>query len=301
MTISAKIIADSRSEYSRLTSLQLRYPRFIHAEFMTHRVFSRNASSSRAIPVERLIADVLADTAMPMHWGANQKGMQAESECNEQVIVGFGSDDYAFGTREEAWREARDRAIEMAKSFNTAGYHKQIVNRLLEPFSHINVLVSSTEWENFFQLRDHPDAQPEIQVLARAIKKAMAENTPKLLQPGEWHLPYVTDEDYGWEYQCLEGDTPKHFATHSNEDLIKISCARCARVSYLTHDGKQPSIESDLKLYDRLVGSVPLHASPAEHVATPDGRYSFAGEWHNSDQHGNFKGWRQHRKMLPNG
>jgi thymidylate synthase ThyX len=263
---------------------------------MTHRVFSRNASSSRAIPVERLIQDVIRDTAMPTHWGKNQPGMQAREECNELIELvcyehhdTFLDDDDESETcgeyidsytkvadqmsREEAWNLARDKAIEMAQAFDEAGYHKQIVNRLLEPFSHINVLVTSTEWENFFELRDHPDAQPEIMLLAQAIKVAMDNYYPTPRQDGEWHLPYIK---------------PEERVAFETELLIKVSVARCARVSYLTHEGKAPDMRKDLDLYDRLVGGVPLHASPAEHQATP-----IPGV-----QSGNFRNWHQYRKDL---
>lgn len=293
MTISAKIIADSVSpEGYRLTTMQLRYPRFVHAEFMTHRVFSRNASSSRAIPVERLIQDIIDDTAMPIHWGKNQKGMQAHEE---------------LGPIERArargvWRRARNRAIEQAQKMIEIGAHKQIVNRLLEPFSHINVLVTATEWTNFFGLRDHPDAQPEIRVLAQCMKAEMATSTPKLLKPGEWHLPYVTEDDV---VDCGVKNLQKcggFVVECDGSDLVKISVSRCARVSYLTHEGKRPSIKEDLELYDRLIGSKPLHASPAEHQATPD-QYNEPEKprtgWEQPEQHGNLVGWIQYRKTLP--
>jgi thymidylate synthase ThyX len=294
MTVSVKMIADSTSpDGIRLTTLQLRYPRFIHAEFMTHRVFSRNASSSRAVPVAKLIEDIKRDTAMPMHWGKNQKGMQADEECNELIPLNFIGP--SIPTREHAWGVARDQAIIMAQSFDKAGYHKQIVNRLLEPFSHINVVVTSTDWANFFHLRDHKDAMPEIQVLARLIKEEMSKSPSMALKPGEWHLPYITEEEYkDWIYHKADLE-------YQNKILIKCSVARCARVSYLTYEGKQPEIQTDLALYDRLVGSDPLHASPAEHQATPDKCCWYKPElWTYSHQHGNFRGWRQYRKMLPN-
>lgn len=282
MTITAVIIKDSiNTAGTRLTTLQLRYPRFIHAEFMTHRVFSRNASSSRAIPVKRLIQDVIEDTAMPLHWGKNQPGMQAREEHNDQVVVGFGSDDYVFGSREEAWNVARDNAIRQAEMFDAAGYHKQIVNRLLEPFTHINVVVSATDWDNFFELRDHPDAQPEIQVLARAMKDAMAGSTPDRLREGQWHVPYV---DFNEELQL--------YADRHDLGLIevarKVSVARCARVSYVTHDGRKTTVEEDVALHDKLVVAEPLHASPAEHQATPAV----------GTKDRNFQGWKQYRQWL---
>lgn len=275
MPFSAKVIEHSVSEEGiEILSMQLRYPRFVHAEFMTHRMFSRNASSSRAIPVERMIEEILQHPAMPIHWGKNQKGMQAENECSELV----GS-----LTREEAWLMARDDAVKHARAFSAAGYHKQIVNRLLEPFMHINVIVTSTSWENFFTLRLHKDAQPEIRCLAEMMKAAKSASTPSLVKYGDWHLPYITVEER---------------LNLNVETLKKISVARCARVSYMTHDGKTPSVEKDLELYDRLVGSVPLHASPAEHQATPDRIGSFG--WNDSTKHGNFLGWCQLRKFLPN-
>jgi thymidylate synthase-like protein len=323
VTISAKIIADSVSPQDiRLTTMQLRYPRFIHAEFMTHRVFSRNASSSRAIPVERLIEDIIRDTAMPIHWGKNQAGMQAREEHRELVLAPTQiavlrnegpclADGKLSLTREEAWNFARDRAIEMAREFHAAGYHKQIVNRLLEPFSHINVVVTATEWSNFFALRDHPDAQPEIRELAQEMRTVMCLSTPESLEVGQWHLPYVPH----WERSdIVKQATGRHWdQLWNNEDrlaMVKVSVARCARVSFLTHDGKQPDIAKDLELYERLVGSVPLHASPAEHQATPDvsmglfnpivhGTWN-PGAWKQPELHGNLKGWVQFRKTLPN-
>ena len=279
MTTSARIILDSVSEAGvRLTTMELEYPRFIHAETMTHRSFSRSASSSRAIPVERMIQAVLGDTAMPLHWGKNQPGMQAREEHDALVTVPTETGGCRDVIAQEAWLEARDRAIEIAEAFAEAGYHKQIVNRLLEPFMHIKVLVAATDWDNFFELRDHPDAQPEMQILARAMRKAMAESEPGKLGSNEFHLPYITHADY-------EEKRPSF-------DLIRASVARCARVSYLTHDGERPSIQKDIALYERLVGSRPLHASPAEHVAHP-----LWGGFPNARSR-NFRGWVQHRVSL---
>lgn len=257
MTITAKVIADSIADGSpRLTTLQLRYPRFIHAEFMTHRVFSRNASSSRAIPVERMIQDVIDDTAMPIHWGKNQKGMQAREELE---------------SGETSWIYARDAAVYNAEIMMDRGYHKQIVNRILEPFQHINVLVTATEWDNFFALRDHPDAQPEIQALARAMKEAMENSTiDELNGDREWHMPYCSD----------------FIGTSENK---KVSAARCASVSYKTVDGKPMTVDRALSIFDSLTGD-PLHASPFEHIARPDPS--------NGPGCRNFTGWHQWRSDL---
>ena len=310
MTITVKIIADSVAPSGkRLTTMLLRYPRFIHAELMTHRTFSRNASSSRAIPVKKIIADIIADPAMPMHWGKNIPGMQAHEQIDEPVVIDMhdreGDFPAAFN-KEAAWLIARDRVIEIAQAFDNAGYHKQIVNRLLEPWSHINVLVTATDFANFFHLRDHADAQPEIRELAQKMKVAMSKNTALELKPGQWHLPYVSPKDLADIHAHLKfGRITSDEPTESQiMDLaLKVSVARCARVSYLTHGGRPTKLEEDLILYNRLLGSQPLHASPAEHQATPDTKsYSseYGGDlWDNEYLHGNFRGWVQYRKTLP--
>jgi hypothetical protein len=268
LTITAKVVADSMScQGKRITTLELRYPRFIHAEFMTHRQFSRNASSSRAIPVKRLIEDVLTDPAMPIHWGKNQPGMQAREEHDAPVV--FRNDSVS---PQAAWLRARDVAVGAAEQFDKAGFHKQIVNRLLEPFAHINVIVTATDWDNFFKLRLHPDAQPEIHQLAIVMFEAMANSAPLLRAFQGWHLPYIGEADMK--------------AAHYNRDKITmISAARCARVSYKTHDGGDPDWQKDLKLAEDLLGDG--HMSPFEHQATPA-----------VQRFANFDGWRSNRSIL---
>ena len=324
LSISALVVADSISPAGvRITTMQLRYPRFIHAELMTHRVFSRNASSSRAVPVKRVIEALKEDTAMPLHWGKNQTGMQAREEWNAPVHLPGGW----TATSTAAWNVARDRAIEVAEAFDAAGYHKQIVNRLLEPFSHINVLVTSTYWANWDALRAHPDAQPEIQMLAQAMIQARAKSKPKLLHPGEWHLPYVSEEDrhralsrvmfasIGYDEEVLDElrgcltFRPSLIELRKAEELmIKLSIARCASVSYKTVDGQEMTFDRAIALSDKLLASAPLHASPAEHQATPDditwwGRllnrvFDTDAFWSGRKQWGNFHGWCQYRKTL---
>ncbi len=284
-TISAKTILRSRNAAAPqhvLSTLLLRYPRCIHAEFMTHRVLSRNAASSRAIPVEKLIADVLADPFVPLFWGANQKGMQAGAECTEKVRVKNGLWD-----RQRAWEEAMYAAVASARAFSEAGYHKQIVNRLLEPFAHITTLVSSTEWSNFLALRDHPDAEPHIAVLAREVRKCLdREDDIMELQPGQWHMPFTDQTDE----EADQGPISTKL-----QDYIKLSVSRCASTSYRTTDGFDMTLERAQALYDKLF-SKPFHASPFEHQAVAD--TCDCGTWGAPNQHRNFIGFRQFRAIV---
>lgn len=294
----AKAVCDSISPTgNRLLTMQLRYPKFIHGELMTHRVFSRNASSSRAIPTSKYLEEVRSDNlrAQPYFWGLNQKGMQAAEEATDEQLEAM----------KDCWDKAALAAAEWARCMQVLGAHKQIVNRLLEPFVHINVLVSATEYMNFYGLRLDKGAQPEIRVLAENMWRVYNESQPKTLKPGEWHLPYVDEEDE--ELFTAITNCHLHYGTYIDELKIKCSVARCARVSYLSFEtGRKPTLEEDLKLYERLMGAQPLHASPAEHQATPDewrnniegcGDCEIPG-WCHPDQHGNFSGWRQYRKML---
>lgn len=308
-TISAKTILRSRNAAAPdkvLSTLLLRYPRCIHAEFMTHRVFSRNAASSRAIPVNKLIEDVMADPFVPRHWGANQKGMRAGEEHNSPVLM--GGDENCPSSREDAWLAAMEYAVQTAREFADAGYHKQIVNRLLEPFAHITVVVSSTEWSNFLALRDHADAEPHIAMLAREIRACLDdETTIQLLRPGEWHLPFVKMRDRSMIARPHHNvSSVEEFERLCTEDAIKLSVARCASTSYKTVDGFDMTLDRAVALHDKLVAAQPLHASPCEHVAQADGcEARWKGlikpiyTWETPEQHGNFIGFRQYRKMLP--
>ena len=311
MTISAKVIADSISPQGiRITTFELEYPRFIHSEFMTHRLFSRNAASSRAIPVDKAIQLILDDTAAPIHWGKNQPGMSAKEEHDAPVQLTTG---FEFGnTRRGAWEWARDMAIQAARAFSKAGYHKQIVNRLLEPFTHIKVVVTATDYDNFFWLRKHPDAQPEIQRLAEMMWDALQSSTAVLLQPGDWHVPYYRNgqwRDSG--YVEFKGDSEPEAVDDKRggntlAEALAISSSCCAQVSYRRLDD---SLEKALDIFKRLVESKPVHASPFEHQATPIRDHSgkeFA--WDSGVTHqdrdgqlwsGNLRGWVQHRQLIP--
>lgn len=272
--IEAKIIADSVSpDGKRITTLQVKFHRFILPEFNTHRVFSRNFSSSRAIPTKKLLEQVRNDPATPVHWGANQPGMQAERELEGDELK----------NAKFAWTRAADSAALMAETMSDLGAHKQIVNRIIEPYLWANGIVTSTEWDNWFELRAHPDAQPEIHELALRMQDAMAASTPRKLQIGEWHLPYITEEEMNDPFYQIE-------ANKLSNMLAKISAARCCRVSYLKHDGSKANKDEDLALFMRLAGAEPLHASPLEHQATPS-TYNEKHLW------GNFFGWTQYRKV----
>lgn len=248
-----------------LWSFQLRYWRAIHAELMTHRVFSRNAGSSRAIPVKTVLAQVWNDPAGPYYWGANRPGMQAGDELGGWRLT----------LAKKAWKWAGRAACVFAWGLMKLGLHKQVANRILEPWQYINVVVSATEWENFIALRCHPDAQPEMQLLADDIvstmHQAVENDRVDVLKPGEWHLIYISDTE--------RANLPLGV-------LLKLSAARAARVSYAPFDGNA-DIAKEIERHDKLVGSVPIHASPTEHQAMA------TTEWDPGWR--NFRGFRQYR------
>jgi thymidylate synthase ThyX len=256
----ADIIADSINPTSnRITTFLLTYPRFIHSEIMTHRAFSRNAASSRAIPIEKVMEQVRTSPAGPIRWGKNGKGMQDHGELEGHA------EKYAI----ETWHACAESARSSAASLNYAGLHKQIVNRVLEPFAWMTTLVTATELENFFSLRVHKDAQPEFQHLAYMMLKVYLANNPAKMAWGGWHIPF--------------GD---RIEETDNAVKLKVATARAARTSYLTIDGKI-DVAKDIELHDRLAESG--HWSPFEHAAmAQDGR------------HGNYVGWVPYRKTFPN-
>lgn len=273
---SAKIIKHSVNPFNgiELVTSELTYPRFIHAEFMTHRMFSRNAASSRAIPTNKMLKMIEEDPAMPVYWGKNKKGMAAEVEL----------DAIQSKRAERVWLAARDNALRAARLFRRMKLHKQIANRILEPWKWMTVICSATQFSNFFALRDHEDAQPEIAHLARLWKTAIDESTAV---EREWHIPYIQDDE-----QDLDLDLQK-----------KVGVARCARVSYLTHDGKR-DIDADLRLYERLLtGSGHGHWSPFEHVAKATDEMEVRRNFITGVKGaapiwcGNFQGWIQYRKI----
>lgn len=286
MGVSAKVIADSKYQDTRLTTLEIELHRFILPEFLTHRMISRNFQSSRAVPVEKMIEQVRNDPAMPVHWGKNQSGMQAEEECNNLLFT-----EHVNFSREEAWENAAECAAVHAEEFNKSGYHKQIVNRLLEPFMWTKGVVTATEksWNEFFKLRLHKDAQPEIYALAEKIKEAIDGSEPVELKAGEWHTPYA-EVSACQDMSCVEPEL---------KDKIKISASCCAQVSYRKLDD---SLEKAKKVYDMLnlpVDGVypedPPHFSPTEHIAKAgDCDIEMSGNFHSTD-------FIQYRKVLEKG
>lgn len=260
---SAEVIADSISPGGvRLSTLKVKLPRKVLAELNTHRDFTRNSASSRAIPVEKQLKSVLEEPFIPAEWGKNQRGMSADENLDPETQE----------IAERMWLEARDNAVRAAESLMALGVHKQIANRILEPFMYHTVIITATEWGNYFGLRLSSAADPDIRIPSEMMKAALDASTPSSVDIGEWHLPYVQDDE-----RYLSTDT-----------LVKISAARCARVSYLTHEGVR-DVAKDLELYARL--EAPGHMSPMEHPAQatpfPEVRY------------GNFRGWKQWRKFLP--
>lgn len=265
MTITADIVADTLSAAgARLTTFKLSYPRFIHAEFMTHRALSRNASSSRAIPIAKMIESVEVDMAEPSAWGRNQPGMQARQEL----------DDTDRKAAQGLWRGAGRAAVKASRELAATGVHKQIANRVTEPWQHMSVVATASDWDNFFVLRCHEDADPTMAELAWAMAHAYFSSSPAPAKPESWcHLPFVT---------------PGERATLTEVLLLEASVARCARVSYRNHDGSFPVLDRDVELADSLRASG--HWSPFEHQGFPLTERGLRS--------GNFRGWLQFRQTF---
>lgn len=262
----ATVIEDTMSPSGvRLTTLELVYPRYIHSELMTHRMFSRNASSSRATPLQVNLDEVCLDPVFFDFVGKNQKGMVATEPLNDVLVDDFKTDWESLGIMV---------ASHVAKMNKKYGIHKQTLNRALEPWLRIRTLVTATEWENFFKLRLSPNAQPEIQSLARAMHEAMGKSEPK---GGVFHVPYLKFHEQK-ELKVV--------------DAYKVSAARCARVSYARHDGRETTTEEDLKLARNLFDAG--HMSPFEHAAMwglDSDPYEF---------HYNLRGWQSVRYQAEN-
>lgn len=257
--ITAKVIADSISPSGkRITTFEIEYPRFILAELNTHKMLEKNSSSSRAIPITKMIEQIETNGATPLYWGKTKSGMQA----GEEVV---GND---LSVIQYLWDLARSNAVASADVLSQMGLHKQTANRLLEPFQMMKTVITGTDWDNFFNLRIHPDAQPEFCMLAYKMYMAMQESTPVKLVAGQWHLPFVHTfiSKEGVQYYS-DGINPLSGGKQlSLEEAIRVSASCCAQTSYRKSDD---SLEKADKIFDMLIKADVLHASPFGHLATP--------------------------------
>jgi hypothetical protein len=268
MSYSVRILADSASPHGpRITTIEATYPRSLHSELMAYRAFSRTTAPSNAVTLQKTIEEVRHDPVYPVSWSKNQRlpaKQHEELSPKGQILA------------KVEWRKAMEFAIERAErlSKDDIDLHKQIVEGLLAPFSRITVLITATEWANFFTQRCRPDAGPEIQRLAELIRHEYAASKPETLKMRDWHLPFIEDDERSLPI----------------EQLRSISVARCARVSVLAPGGKRDA-KADLALYDKLIDEAAAgNWSPFEHVATPADDLKF---------YGNVRGWRQFRKNFP--
>ena len=312
--IKAKVICDSINEQGvRITTLEVEYPRFIHSEFMTHRELSKNSSSSRAVPIDKMLDNTRNNMAVPLYWGKSKSGMQADGEVSKfdevKCVLNW----------EKSFNYIEQRILDM----KDLGLHKQIPNRLSEPFQMMKVVVTATNWDNFFNLRIHKDSQPEICMLAYKMYQAMQKSVPFELRDGEYHLPYIS------RYRIISGRGVGKLEYSSENTVLdletakKISVSCCAQTSYRNTD---MSLEKADKIFDMLVKADVLHSSCFEHLATPVSKeveiensdYMTIGfinnvcdsnTWQKGVTHvnrrgelcsGNLKGWVSYRHLLPN-
>ena len=303
--ITAKIICDSISEQGvRLTTFEIEYPRIIMSEFNTHRSVSKNSSSSRAIPVSKMLEHTKNTNLKPIYFGSKQSGMQAGEELTGQSLL----------DAQAVWEGALINSVADAKILDNIGVAKEVTNRLVEPFQLVKVVCTATDWDNFFNLRLHPDADPNICMLAYKMYKAMEESKPYKLKDGEYHLPYVV---VGWNGKGEMCYFDEDFNLVGLEQAIRLSAASCASVSYRTEG---MTLEKADRIFDMLIKAEVIHASPFEHLATPiKPKYNELGyvrvncnepeSWEDGITHvnkqgvlcsGNLRGFVQYRHLLPN-
>lgn len=266
--ISAKIICDSISQQGqRITTFEVEAPRIILAEINTHNALSKNCSSTRAITLAKAIEQIEQNGFTPLYWGKKQGGMAAEQEVTGRAL------EFA----PVYWEMARNTATTMVKVFDNLEIHKQIAGRLLEPFQMVKQVLTATDLDNFFNLRIHPEAQPEILMLAYKMYNALQESPPTALQAGEWHTPYIERERdqytgklryFQWDKDVsgTETDGYMYEISLTLEQAQRISASCCAQVSYRNTDN---SLDKADTIFDRLIHADVLHASPFEHLATP--------------------------------
>lgn len=303
MAYKAEVLLDSIAPCGvRLTTGVLTYPRFVHSELLTHRALSRSSASSRAIPLAKMLRQVEEDPVIPIRWGSEAKGMQQGAELSLGDTHNCQRD----------WLMARDDAVAWARAMSSRGLHKSLCNRIVEPWMWIMVIVTGTDWQNFFRLRCHEDAEPHIAKIAYMWREAMLASNPLPRETGEWHRPYVTGVDeeklreemsaaFDSSDKCFDGFPISQIACDKGlagdsgalieEFMCAVSAARVARVSYLTHDGIR-DWRKDLELASKLRrGSGFGHWAPTEHVAQAMSEVKTSG---------NFRGWWQYRKTFQN-
>lgn len=308
-SIKATVICDSISEQGiRLTTFEIEYPRIVMSEFNTHRAVSRNSSSSRAIPVSKMLEHTKSINLKPIYFGSKKSGMQAGDELQGDALEKV----------KLLWEEALDYASYYSETLDRLGVAKEVCNRLVEPFQLVKVVCTATDWDNFFNLRLHPDSDPNICMLAYKMYQAMQESKPIKLKTGEWHLPYVS---IGWNGKGKMCYADEDFNFVELEQAIKLSAASCASVSYRTEG---MTLEKADKIFDMLIKAEVTHSSPFEHLATPivekefcfdipfDGSevsYRESDSWQEGVTHrnrqgelcsGNLRGFIQYRHLLPN-
>ena len=302
--ISAKVICDSISEAGvRLTTFEIEYPRIVMSEFNTMRAISKNSSSSRAIPVSKMLEHTKNINLKPIYFGSKKSGMQAGDE-----LLGV-----ELEQAKGVWEASLRNAVESSEMLDSLGVAKEVTNRLVEPFQLVKVVCTATDWDNFFNLRLHPDSDPNICMLAYKMYKAMQESKPITLKAGEWHLPYV---NLGWNGKGEMCYADEDFNFVDLGQAIKLSAASCASVSYRTEG---MTLEKADKIFDMLIDAEVIHASPFEHLGTPiKPKYDELGcvrvncseseSWEEGITQrnrqgdlcsGNLRGWIQYRHLLP--
>lgn len=333
----SKVIAHSKSSVTgkEVITFELEFWRGVLAEFNTHNALSKNTSSSRAIPVPTMIKQVRENTGMPVRFGAANKGMQDAGEHNDLVICTNEMAESLGGMYpEDAWVFAANQAADLAQAFHEAGYAKQICNRLIEPFQNVKMVVTATDLDNFYWLRDHYMADPTIEALAKAMKKSHEESVPTVIAPGEWHVPYYNDGVWKQVQMGPTSDSDGNMTGidiqwNTLEDALAISASCCAQASFRTlNDTIEKAKDIVTKLNLGVDLTEPCHASPTEHQCTPIavGNGGFEGEgdlvricpevnsrfnprtWQEGITHlmrdgtfgsGNLKGFIQQRQLIP--
>ena len=302
-SIKATVICDSISEQGvRLTTFEIEYPRIVMSEFNTMRAISKNSSSSRAIPVSKMLEHTQNINLKPIYFGSKKSGMQAGDELGGNDLI----------NAKLFWEAALFDAITWATELDELGVAKEVCNRLVEPFQLVKVVCTATDWDNFFNLRLHPDADPNICMLAYKMYEAMQESKPIKLKAGEWHLPFVNVGWNGKGEMCYADDD---FNFVELEQAIKLSAASCASISYRTEG---MTLEKADKIFDMLIKAEVVHSSPLEHCATPvKPKFNELGKvrvncsepqsWEDGVTHmnkqgelcsGNLRGWVQYRHLL---